>query len=280
MTKIPNQFHFVFGLKEQIEEFHILYYLCLRSCIDVNKPERVFFYYHYEPHGPWWDLIKGELDLVEVELEDFVVNNLGYYAHHEGRFIQAMQLNYAHQADFIRLRVLEEHGGIYADMDTLFVKPYPTDLSNQEFVIGTEGQLIDDDGSSYPSLCNALMMAKPNSEFVSTWLEHMYEVFDGTWSKHSCQAASKLAEEFDKQQITVVPQHFFFKHDFTAQGIETLFRGFDHDTEEVYSMHLWNHLWWDEKRTDFSTFHQAMLTEDYIREVDTTYNVIARQYLP
>jgi len=189
MTKIPNQFHFVFGLKEQIEEFHILYYLCLRSCIDVNKPERVFFYYHYEPHGPWWDLIKGELDLVEVELEDFVVNNLGYYAHHEGRFIQAMQLNYAHQADFIR-------------------------------------------------------------------------------------------EEFDKQQITVVPQHFFFKHDFTAQGIETLFRGFDHDTEEVYSMHLWNHLWWDEKRTDFSTFHQAMLTEDYIREVDTTYNVIARQYLP
>jgi hypothetical protein len=209
-----------------------------------------------------------------------VQHHLSYYAHQEGRFIQSRELNYAHQADFIRLKVLQERGGVYADMDTLFVQPYPKDLFDEEFVIGTEGQLINEAGNSYPSLCNALMMSQPGSEFVTTWLKNMYQVFDGTWSRHSCQEASKLGQQIDPKKIKIVPQHYFFKHDFTSTSIETLFRGLDLDTDETYSMHLWNHLWWDEQRTDFSTFHAGLLTEDYIREVDTTYNVIARQYLP
>jgi hypothetical protein len=44
-------------------------------------------------------------------------------------------------------------------------------------------------------------------------------------------------------------------------------------------MHLWAHLWWDEARTDFTDFHAGLLTESYIRSQETTYNVIARQFL-
>ena len=46
---IPNIFHFVFGLKEQTEPFHLMYYLCLASCIEVNTPDKVCFHYHHEP---------------------------------------------------------------------------------------------------------------------------------------------------------------------------------------------------------------------------------------
>ena len=33
-------------------------------------------------------------------------------------------------------------------------------------------------------------------------------------------------------------------------------------------------------RRDFSTVHGGKLTEDYIRRVDTTYNRVARRFLP
>ena len=51
MTTVPNRFHFVFGLKPQTEPFHIAHYLCLQSCLQVNSPDRIDFYYHFEPEG-------------------------------------------------------------------------------------------------------------------------------------------------------------------------------------------------------------------------------------
>ena len=48
---INNIIHFVFGLKEQTEDFLFSYYLAILSAIVVNNPDKVYFYYHYEPKG-------------------------------------------------------------------------------------------------------------------------------------------------------------------------------------------------------------------------------------
>jgi hypothetical protein len=45
-------------------------------------------------------------------------------------------------------------------------------------------------------------------------------------------------------------------------------------------VHLWAHLWWRADRCDFSSVHAGLLTAEYIRSVDTTYNRLARPYLP
>ncbi|MBL4672307.1 MAG: PqqD family peptide modification chaperone [Arenicella sp.] len=279
-TNIPKIFHFIFGLKEQTEPFHLAYYLCLKSCIEVNKPSALHFYYHYQPYGEYWELIKPHLTLIEVELESFVQQNSAYQDHQEGQFIKASKLDYAHQADFIRLKKLIEYGGVYADMDTLFVNPIPDELYQHPFVIGREQDVIDSVSKQQkPSLCNALLMSEPNSEFARRWLEASYQSFDGTWSSHSCQQAASLASEFP-DKVHVAPQRFFFKHMWTKQGIGTLFEGLDDDFQEVYSMHMWNHLWWDQSRVDFSYFHQGLITEQNIMSLDTTYNVVARRFLP
>jgi len=279
-TNIPKIFHFIFGLKEQSEPFHLAYYLCLKSCLEVNKPNALHFYYHYQPYGEYWELIKPHLTLIEVELESFVHQHAAYQDHQEGQFIKASKLDYAHQADFIRLKKLIEYGGVYADMDTLFVNPIPEELYQHAFVIGREQDVIDSvSNQQKPSLCNALLMSEPNSEFAQRWLEASYKSFDGTWSSHSCQQAASLALEFP-DKVHVVPQRFFFKHMWTNQGIGTLFEGLDDDFQEVYSMHMWNHLWWDQSRVDFSNFHQGLITEENIMSLDTTYNVVARQFLP
>jgi hypothetical protein len=275
---IPKHFHFIFGLKPQKEEFHIAYYLCLKSCLAVNKPDRISFYYHYQPYGEWWDRIEPELELIRVDLEEFIVDNPDYLRHQEGQFIYASNLNYAHQADFIRLRILIEQGGVYADMDTLFVHPLPTELFHNDFVIGTEGDIADKNGVMQRSLCNAFMLSRPAAIFPTQWLENMYKVFNGSWRQHSCIEASKLAKQFP-DALTILPKKHFYHHDFSPKGIFTLFEGLDTDFDGVYSMHLWNHLWWESTRIDFSNFHHGLLTENYIQNKNTTFAVAARRFL-
>lgn len=273
MMRIPNNFHFIFGLKQQLEPFHIAWYLCLRSCLEVNRPDRVYFYYHNEPFGPWWDRIKPELELVYVNEELFIKESDVYRSSQEGRFIESLNLQYAHQADFIRLRALQEHGGIYADIDTLFVKPYPVDFYNQHCVMGRETEKDESE-----TLCNALILAEPGSEFIQRWLERMYEVFDGSWNRHSCIEPSRLSKEIPAS-IEVVDRDYFFHYSYTTEGLISLFGKVDMPVEKLCSIHMWNHLWWEPDRNDFIRFHNGMLTEDFIRNVDTTYNLLARPFL-
>ena len=275
---IPKHFHFVFGLKEQLEPFHIVYYLCLKSCIEVNQPDKISFYYHYEPYGDWWEKIKHKINLVKIDLEPFVVDNKDYDSHQEGQFIKRHQLSYAHQADFVRLKVLLEHGGVYADMDTLFARPMPDSFYQHEFAIGTEGNIADEHGQPRQSLCNALMLAQPDARFVSAWLKRMYQAFDGSWNNHSCAEAARLALKHP-EQLSILPEEYFYKFSFTPQDIDRLFKQYDPDFNNIYSIHLWNHLWWDKNRKDFSDFHAGLLTYESILKGDTTYAALAQTFL-
>ena len=271
--RIPNQFHFVFGLKRQWRPFHLTHYLCLESCLQVNKPERVYFYYHHKPWGRYWRLIQDKLTLVKVDLVPRVSRQ---------RYSEWLinLFRYAHHADFIRLEKLVEHGGVYADMDTLFVNPLPARLFEQSFVIGNEDDVyLRDTQRSRASLCNAFMMAERGSEFGRIWQSRMAEAFDGTWSNHACFLPQEISEE-SPELLHVEPSRSFYKHMCNPEGLKTLFEECDPDFEDVYSLHMWNHLWASRWRRDFSDFHMGNLTEPFIREVDTTYNIAARRFLP
>ncbi|MDX2477813.1 MAG: glycosyltransferase [Gammaproteobacteria bacterium] len=273
MTRIPAKYHFIFGLKPQTEPFHLAWYLCLRSCIEVNNPDRVFFYYHNEPYGPWWERIKPELEMVHVDEVDFIKDSDAYKNSDEGQYIQSMKLEYAHQADFIRLRALLDHGGVYADIDTLFVQPFPQEFFSKPCVMGREKEL-----GEHETLCNALILAEPHSVFIERWLSRMYEVFDGTWSRHSCLEPAMLSREMP-EMIEVVEQEYFYHYPYTTEGLISLLGKVEAPPDKVCSIHMWSHLWWGPERTDFIHFHNEMLTEEFIRKYDTTYNLIARKYL-
>jgi len=277
--RVPNEFHFVFGLKPQTEPFHLVYFVCLESCRRVNQPQAIHFHYYYEPYGPWWERVRPHLTLHRVEPVAFVARNEAYWSHREGSYIKHAGLDYAHQADFLRLDILDRHGGVYADIDTLFVDRMPEDLFRREFVLGSEGEMTDEASEEpYDSLCNALILARPGARFGRRWLKEMYELFDGTWNRHSCYGASMLARRMP-DAVHVVPQRCFYRYTWTREDIALLLEGLDNDRTGIYSIHLWNHLWWEPSRKDFSRCHKGVLTEDYIRGVDTTYNVLARPFL-
>lgn len=274
---IPRVFHFIFGLKEQTEPFHLAHYLCLESCRQVHQPDAIHFHYANEPYGPLWEQIKPHLTLQPVKREPLRLS--AYDASDEGRLIAQAGWSYAHEADFIRLKVLLERGGVYADMDTLFVEPMPDSLYQYECVLGEEGALPDERGILRPSLCNALIAATPNARFIAKWLDAAYTAFDGKWTSHSCQLASRLWEE-NTELLHVVPQRYFYRFAWTPTGMQNLFERRVTDLPNVFSIHLCSHLWWDEKRTDFTHFHAGLLDEQYVRSGASTYAALAQRFLP
>ena len=122
-------------------------------------------------------------------------------------------------------------------------------------------------------------MARRQSEFGALWLRETATAFDGTWSGHSGFLPQRLSDEHP-DWIHVESVRSFYKHVCSIDGVRMLFEGCDDDFAGIYSMHLWHHMWAEWWRHDFTRFHEGLLTEDYIRGVDSTYNLAARPFLP
>lgn len=271
--RIPRIAHFVFGLAPGDEPFHLVHYLAIASCIEVIRPENVHVHCHELPNGFYWDLIRPHITLHRVEpvpeVDRFRYSDLG-----------VARYAYAHHTDFIRLAVLIEHGGLYADIDTLFVAPVPDELWQAPAVIGREADVLDPaTGRFRSSVSNALLMAEPGAAFVQTWRKEMPRVFDGSWSAHSCFLAHDLADRLPAT-VRLEPQRTFHAFEPSPDGLRRLLGDYDPDLTGIASIHLNAHLWWEEQRRDFSPVHARMIDEHWVATADATYAVAARPFLP
>ena len=278
MLEAPRTFHFIFGLREQTEPFHLLHYLCLASCRQVNRPEAIHFHYRHEPFGPWWQRIRPYLQLHRVTAPVTGFAPERYADSAEGRLIEHLNLGYAHEADFLRIEILLAHGGAYADIDTLFVRPYPQAWFNESFVIGEENAPGEPGHLTLPSLCNAVLISPAQSRFAAAWRARMHEVFDGTWNQHSCLEAARLWRALP-DAVRVLPSVYFYRHGASLAGFRDLFDEPAHDDADIYSIHLWSHLWWEATRTDFTDVHAAQIDETWLRERNCTLAHYARRFL-
>jgi len=271
--RIPRIFHFVFGLHPQDRPFSPLHWLCLESCRRVNRPARLLLHYRHKPYGPYWDLIRPHLELHPVTPVPLVAG----FAYADSRIAR---YRYAHHADFIRLDALLALGGVYADMDTLFVRPLPDALYQKPFVIGRERDVTDGPHQApRPSLCNALLMAEPGAVFARRWREAMETVFDGTWSRHSTGLPWQLSQ-LHPEEVHIEAEETFFAYMWTRGDLHRLLEAAEDPPAQACSLHLWAPLWESRGRRDFSDFHAGLITERRIRRVDSTYNRIARRHLP
>jgi hypothetical protein len=226
-SAIPDVFHFIWGLgsrKTRQEPFPLFAYVAIASCVAVNNPRRTLLHCPEPPSGEWGRKALALAEPVFLETPRALFGKP--VTHH------------AHRADVARLNILNRHGGVYADLDTLFVNPLPASLFNKPFVMGRQGA----DG-----LCNAFMMAAPGSEFGRTWLAAHEEHFTGGgpdtpgWCVHSVQLPNSLSRRMP-EAVHIEPQRSFFKHLYDEAGLAALFDQLDPDMEGVYSLHLWHTL--------------------------------------
>jgi len=216
---IPNIIHFIFGLKKQTDEFHFIYFMSILSTYLVNKPEKIYFYYHYEPFGKYWNKIKKYIELVKVDLPTHIgVKKIKHFAH---------------KADILRMNILLEKGGIYMDIDTISIRPYHHLLSNK-CVLGLEYGL----NNKIEGICNAIMLTEPHSEFFKTWLNQYEDHFkaDG-WGESSIKLPYQIYQK-NKNLVTIQKPDVFFNPSWFRT--KDIFRWkCNKIPEELISLHLW-----------------------------------------
>jgi len=300
-VKIPNNIHIIYGLAEDFgwgeyehfvsevgkhmkrpaaDSFNIMRYLAIKSAYEVNKPDNIFFYYCYEPHGEWWERAKKYITPIKVEAPKEIFGN--------------PIKSYAHQADVIRLQLLIEEGGIYLDSDTLCLKPLTPLLEDGGFVMGQEG--------NEAKLCNAVMLSEKGSEFAKEWLSRYVDFDDDNWAGHSIELPYRLSKEYpnlirvmNNKAFTWPLYHsehlrWFYRNGVSyvpcdySDGVVSTMGGTlttDEDFSESYVIHLWaGKSVTNEFVKDFpDNPMEDWMTVDNIRNIDTPFNKLARRFL-
>ncbi len=258
--KIPNIIHFVYGFKEQTEEFDLYKYLAIKSAYDVNKPDKIYFYYFYEPYGYWWNKIKPYLTLEFINPPTEIYGNKVYH--------------YAHKADIVRLQKLIEHGGIYLDIDTICLRSF-SDLLNYDFLMGV--QTNSDDTKVY-GLCNAVILSRKNAPFALKWLES-YNTFrskgrDEYWDEHSVLMPYELSKIHGNEIKILNSNAFFYPLWYDINNV--LFNEninideYKKIIKNNYCIHLWD---------TYSNNHLKSLNESIIFNKNSLYNIFCRKFL-
>ena len=176
-TCIPNIIHYIYGLKEQNEEFPFVYYLSILSNYLINKPYIIYFHYQYLPYGKWWNEA-----LKYVKLNYINASNM-YWK-------QKKIIKYAHKADKIRLEMLLKYGGIYMDIDTITYRPY-FHLLNYDFVVGIQEEYNSINQKTL--YCNAILMSVKNNKFIEKWINNYENTFDPNgWCESSIHLLSNM----------------------------------------------------------------------------------------
>lgn len=261
---IPNVIHFIYGLDPTFggKPFKLFHYLAIKSAYEVNKPEKIYFVYAYEPSSEWFDKIKPYVELVKVTPPSHIFGNKLYH--------------YAHQSDVIRLERLLEYGGIYLDLDTICIKSLAFLLKN-DFVMGEEYHLWSESPNEplekyYKGLCNAVILSTSDSPFLKRWYES-YSTFkskgkDDFWIEHSVVIPGKLAKSYSNE-IKILGEEAFFYPSWDETSLKNLFTEVN-EYPAAYLHHLWESVAWP---------YLENITISSILKEDTTYNKIAKGFL-
>lgn len=247
---IPNIFHFVFGLKP--DTFQLYQYIAVASAVAHNAPDVTYVHYAIEPSGEWWQRLK-DLPTVVMRKVESPTEVFGNPLSH-----------YAHQSDVVRMQVLLEHGGVYLDIDTITLKDL-SPLRQHEFVMGRQGDW---------GLCNAVMLSRPNSRFLTRWYDE-YRYFRGTghgkpyWDEHSVQLPLRLSQVPEMSDaITVLGPKAFFWPLWNQSRI--LFSPVMPNMSESWLVHLWETVLVNQL---------SVITEAWVRSNRCFYATEARKYL-
>lgn len=222
ISVIPNIIHFIYFFGPNSRPFSYLNYLAVKIAHAVQRPDVIYFYCNEEPvDNIHWENIKQYVTVVKIPQP----------VEYKGIELKYVQ----YQADIVRLQMLQKHGGIYMDTDTLLLKSLTPFLHND--------CVMCYDTSKNVSINNALIMASPGSNFISTWLEAIPHNFkEDVWAYHAVVLPLKLYKD-NQDDLTLLDHEAFAPFGFNDKYI------FNNDVSNIdklknsYAVHLWDTIW-------------------------------------
>lgn len=286
-TPIPNIVHFNFGLKSPLSDrstrhFGFLNYLAIRAALLSLSPDRTYLHYTYLSSPPSSD--PSDSPLSNHWVRRLVRQGLRLI-HHPPSPNQSDK--YAHLSDTLRLESLLSQGGIYLDVDAFALRPFDSLLSktSPDAILGHEG------GNRW-GLCNAVIVSRPNSTFLTRWLAS-YETADlsSEWNYHSVRLPKLLADNSstgpEGKEVCTLPPDAFFWPTWTWRHVDWMHSPLSKkETREwedkielnggslfknQLAYHSWSQMAWDR--------HLRWLTPEVVRNRNTRFNLLARRFL-
>jgi len=247
MPRIPKVLHYTFGMTPDFGDkpWSLVHYVCLKSAIERLRPDDVFFYYEFEPTGPWWDLSRNLVKPVSIKAPRDIF----------GRPL----LHFAHRSDVVRLQKLIDHGGIYLDADVLVQRDFD-DLLDHSVVLAPETK------GDY-GMGNAVILAEPQAPFLCRWL-NCYRTFrsrglDEFYAEHSVKLPLKLARDYPSE-VTILPHTAFYLPWCSESDLNQIFKTAAPVLRSgAYANHLWQSRSWA---------YLEDLTPHRVRSVDTNFH--------
>lgn len=138
-----------------------------------------------------------------------------------------------YKADVLRLQILQKHGGIYLDTDTLLLKGLHP-LVGPEMVLARE---------SPDSLAMSPIICQPGAEFIEKWLERIPAALEiGTWAYHAVNLPVEISQEIP---CDIRPQHEFFPFDLRHNYLFDDGRADEHTKRlgDPYALHVYETYW-------------------------------------
>lgn len=249
---VPNILHYI-HLSNGGREWKLHHYLSVKSAYIRSGVDKIFIWVDNEPSGEWWEKTKPLVETNQITPPTEIFG------------IPITQQ--AHKSDVLRLQILLEHGGIYVDTDTIFVKSYES-LLNNKFVLGQQGL------NGVEGLCPAVMLSEPNSTFGQHWLAGFKDSFKGgppgsnTWCTHSVIYPGWLSKRIP-DEITILNHEAFFWPLYHQNHIEAMFVQ-NLTFPNAYSHHLWE---------SSGKKYLDELTEDIIFTKNTTFTNLVKDLI-
>jgi hypothetical protein len=107
-NKIPKIFHFIYI--HGCHPFTMSHYISIKSCWEVQKPDKIYLYCDREDNeNKWLEKVREIADIKIVTIPSYINDQNIPYAQHK--------------ADLMRLYILYKAGGVYMDIDILSLNP-------------------------------------------------------------------------------------------------------------------------------------------------------------
>lgn len=134
---IPNYFHIFYNRKNDsnsnndIEDY---IFISIKSTIEINNPDKIYFHYFNTPYGNLWDKIKNKLILKKILLPKKYENNSESY--------------FEKYKKVLIYKNLIDYGGVYLDNNGISINPI-TQLLKYNFFKSEYDEIIGSEKNSY-----------------------------------------------------------------------------------------------------------------------------------
>ena len=197
----------------------------------------------WEKFCPDYEIIRWDESNCDLQINDFV---RGAVEHKKWAFV----------SDYFRLKVIEEHGGIYLDIDVELLKPFDNLLELEGFM-GFEL-------SKFNCINSGLGFgATPHNKIIQKLRENYEQASfvkkDGSLDMTPCpERDTKVLVQLGLKQIDknqLIDKFMFLSSDyFSPIGL----MGQENFTENTYSIHHFNASWFDEYQKEQLEFSRNM----------------------